>query len=161
MAGRGGVAMSRVIKFRAWFRNEMIDNAIIFNESLYWNNEDSNGHHRLKYEKDYSIMQFTGLLDCNGAEIFEGDVVEFTDISYGVFITEVSWNSESAMFCCDTTVPPYNNKQIKMPNKAWDYKHDPCNCDGALYATKYRDLGSNLEKIKIIGNIHQQPELLK
>ena len=82
MVGRGGVAMSRVIKFRAWFRNEMIDNAIIFNESLYWNNEDSNGHHRLKYEKDYSIMQFTGLLDCNGAEIFEGDVVQISDCTY-------------------------------------------------------------------------------
>tara|TARA_R110001599_G_scaffold275156_1_gene476398 strand:+ start:303 stop:782 length:480 start_codon:yes stop_codon:yes gene_type:complete len=108
-----------------------------------------------------SVGQYTGLKDNNGVKIFEGDLVEFTDVSYGVFITEVSWNEDRAMFCCDVTKMPWQNKQLKMPNKEWTRKHDPCNCDGAMYATKFTPLGSNLEKIKIIGNIHETPELIK
>ena len=62
--------MKREIKFRAWHNgnNFILDNAHIyddFNEMIV-----SNGN-------TYSLMQFTGLLDKNGKEVYESDIVEF------------------------------------------------------------------------------------
>ena len=42
---------------------------------------------------DYKLMQSTGLLDINGKEIFEGDVVEVFDSRYAVF-----YDNENASF---------------------------------------------------------------
>ena len=69
----------RTIKFRAWDTDEKF----MYNN---WTVID-------RVPMDYVLMQFTGLKDKNGKEIYEGDVLDY---KYNGTTKEVFW--ESAMF---------------------------------------------------------------
>jgi len=77
--------MSREIKFRDWNPEAK--------EMQYFNLD---GYDREVHDAYGNIMQFTGVLDKNGKEIFEGDIVE-----YNTKITSrrvVEWDDERVGF---------------------------------------------------------------
>ena len=91
-----------MIKFRAWDD----ENKVMWNIER-WHIEDeyfdliepnksvvdSNAKRTWRKQSDVALMQSTGLLDKNGDDIFEGDVVEVFDSRYTVF-----YDNENASF---------------------------------------------------------------
>ena len=62
--------MSRVIKFRAWNGEEMVSPDYIDRKGIAHWKENSIP------ESTDKVMQFTGLLDKNGKEMYEGDILQ-------------------------------------------------------------------------------------
>lgn len=122
--------MNREIKFRAWSEKDGIE----LIESLYWFEEN--------YIKDvndthFKIMQFTGLKDKNGKDIYEGDIVEID--SFGIITNHaVKWFSENRYPAFD--LKPYFS----------------CDTNGLSHA-----LNAPNTEIEVIGNLHENPELLE
>jgi len=117
----------REIKFRAWNYSKMIYNCAIRN-GLVVNHKDS--FYQIGQETNYPIMQYTGLKDKNGKEIYEGDIIKVFDNKNGVFKVE------------------FKNQYVG----GWLLCHEKGQV--SLGARKKND-------IEVVGNIYQNPELLK
>lgn len=96
----------RIIKFRAW----IISSKTMINWKQLLEREDRGFN--LVETKDRKIMQFTGLLDKNGKEIYEGDLVKNERGEIG----EIVFNNGSFV---SRYLPPYD----------WDALEP---CDGLL-----------------------------
>ena len=122
----------REIKFRVWSNREMR-----FPPTLgEW--DDSDNHHFFGYNKKPSvIMQYTGLKDKNGKEIWEGDIVR-----YKVFerfheqdskrVSQVAWLNDKAGFF------PMSEHTV-VEDGFYNYE---------------------IEDFEVIGNIYENKELL-
>lgn len=122
--------MSREIKFRAWDGKKMLNTA---SDADKWTKDESWGNdwqiffELLEEMSTYlELMQYTGLKDKNGVEIFEGDI--FRDENGRVW--PVEWSTEYAAFIVG-------------------------NGADALFSN-WIDLST-----EIVGNIYENPELLK
>lgn len=118
----------REIKFRTWM--------VSAKYMKTWKDlENLNLWYMFQYQEDYKIMQYTGLKDKNGKEIYEGDICKISSVddegNWGIEIT----NTEIIYYngCFKTTY-------YGFPVYSW--------------------AKNNNVDMEVIGNIYANPELL-
>jgi len=149
--------MMREIKFRAWIKpnNTGFEGEMITQES----NSDwfmiSNGtgftivedHTDYLEEDQFVIMQYTGLKDKNGVEIYEGDIIAYTNL--------LEEEKKGSIYFREGS---FRLKQKTLGKNEWDGEVRMWN-DGSHDWYSIENLESF--EMEVIGNIHQNPELLK
>lgn len=116
--------------------------------------ENGPGAMKMKYALDSLVwMQFTGLLDKNGEEIYEGDIFRIEEETEGPdfrLYVVIVWVQEWAMFCTLRTTdeyPAYLASGIDALDEPmfWTYTLED----------------TNSRKHFLCGNVFQNPELLQ
>ena len=125
--------------FRVWsnyWKRYAFDAELFLDGSLYAVFDDDDGvpHH----ENTDLILEFdTGLKDKNGKEIYEGDIVKLGEDSY-----EVLFDSYG-QFCIENKKLHWTKDSFSFNSvDVWDIKRDEL-------------------LVKVVGNIHMNPELLE
>ena len=132
----------REIKFRAW---DSYHKEFVFDVQATYDNQcrgKGSIHHESFQEvledEDCIVEQFTGLKDKNGKEIYDGDIIQEEidfncEITDGRFKYRVYWDEEVLCWALD----PIGKESIH--DELWE---------------------TNLSR-RVIGNIHENPELLE
>ncbi len=133
----------RDIKFRVWDKetkhmhicgedvHDTINFEIETNRAYYYNLQ--NGCGSLREDSDYVLMQYTGLKDKNGKEIYEGDIIKICAEGLGgEAIGKIVYDEYDLAFVL-------KNEVEELSECLW-------------YAE---------QQLEVIGNIYDNPELLK
>lgn len=122
-------------KFRAWDRIKKrmflvleidYENELVSDET-YWNT--------IPFD-DVKLMQFTGLKDKNGREIYEGDIIRFFDCDGDGYTVPVVWDNDYACFSVD-----WGSNMLT----SFDY---------------LEEFYTDLKDIEVIGNIYENLSLI-
>lgn len=123
----------REIKFRGWDSEsqEMLPTQDLTQSSEYWG---------WLGKKDVILMQYTGLKDKNGREIYDGDVIS------GPEYYEAPENASNGVVVFG---------EVVFLEGCWWIK------TGSSYECLWEEYEANDHHLEIVGNIHETPELLK
>ena len=138
----------RTIKFRARRKNgKWVVGNFINHFSTYFKTEERNSIFLPKPENDNggywvedidpeTVGQFTGLYDCDGKEIFEGDIL-LVNSTNKIFTGVVTWDKNEAYY----KLFYFDNNIIKQT---------------PLFRWLYTDI-----ILEVVGNVHDNKELMK
>jgi len=126
----------RTIKFRA---QDIASNKWLYGDIRHHKNDVcifEQGGNKGEQVKPETIGQYTGLVDRNGLEIFEGDIIRHDG---STFIGVIEWHPNGYFFI----------------NDSWGKKYPRL--------SSYKSLGDMLDysSFVVIGNIHDDPALIK
>ena len=119
----------REIKFRLWHKtSKCFESCFMVNpQGLLLDPRASHPALSLYNDDHYVLMQFTGLKDKNGKDIYEGDILSFQfDNPSANYKLAVEWKTGMTE-CCQSCFDGYETKDF--------------------------------DKVKVIGNIYENPEL--
>lgn len=136
--------MKREIKFRAWNKKDkvMVDVAATnFGPSGCWSLIEDAYDAELQLADSYDLMQYTGLHDKNGREVYEGDILKVTSEDGESYVATVKWFGKE-------DYPAFDLEGIPT---SWSY-------DANALATIFQE---GVETCEVIGNTFENPELLE
>lgn len=125
----------REIKFRAWdktinYMDDRVRVTTIENEIVV---EALDGFTKWRELDDFVLMQYTGLKDKNGREIYEGDIIL---AGHYMWKCKVVWDEKCARFIGLTNDKDVSIVYVGMVDK------------------------NNESAVEVVGNIYENPELL-
>lgn len=141
--------MNRIIKFRAWDKSdkrwaEVHRLAAVLNGSeVYYIDKTTTWFDVAGFNRNLELMQFTGLTDKNGKEIYEGDVITSPSVG-NLKQGSVEWGT-CGFVVREQGVHGSKDGTWTEVLSSWAY---PLDGQGALRG-------------EIIGNIYENPELLE
>ena len=100
-----------------------------------------------------TVEQFTGLTDKNGKKIFEGDIVKYT--RKNMYAPETSFHKQDLV---SIHIIEWDNKDCMFEQKHYSLESKRIIGSGGL---PFEDDRANENIIEVIGNIHDNPELLE
>ena len=127
----------REIRFRAWYKqdNQMCPVAGTYHNLVCIERKEEGAKSVLVRDVDaFELMQYTGLKDCKGQEIYEGDIVRINhpQDSTGDFTNAIGsvfwWDEEGGWY--------HGNENGRPPKRMWKY-------------------------VEVIGNIYEHPEPIR